>query len=79
MKPVKFKGFDTIIAKNQPEYLALPAKRYPDGMIVSCWRLGFLERLRVFFTGRIFVSMLTFNRGISPLKLETSWKETEPC
>jgi hypothetical protein len=53
-------------AENQPEYLPLPALKTDDGTVVSCWKLSFFERVKVLFTGKIWLALLTFNRGLSP-------------
>ena len=40
MKPIKFKGQNVIFAKDQPEYIPLPALKMPDGEIITCWELS---------------------------------------
>lgn len=69
MKIVKFKECNSIYAKDQPEYLPLPAHRADDGEATSCWGLSFLERLKVILTGKIYLSVLTFNRPLQPQKM----------
>ena len=75
MKPVKFKEQNAVFAENQSEYTSLPALiLYPeDGSrpIVSCWKLSLKERLRVLFTGRVWVSLLSFNNPLTPSFLST--------
>lgn len=68
MKPIKFKGQNVIYAENQPEYQPLPAFKNdsPQGEVVSCWGLTFRERLRIFITGKLWVSLLTFNKPLTP-------------
>ena len=68
MKPIKTKNTNVIYAKDQPEYIPLPVHRTEDGMVTSCWKLAFKERLRVLFFGRIFISQLTFNNPLQPIK-----------
>ncbi len=58
-------------AKDQPEYLTLPAWRGEDGMVITRWQLSFVERLRVLFGGSIWLTVLTFNKPLQPVKLET--------
>jgi hypothetical protein len=70
MKIIKFKGHNCIYAEDQKEYLPLPALRTEDGQVISCWKLSFLERFKVLFTGIIWVSLLTFNRSLQPLIVE---------
>ena len=72
MKPIKFKEQDVVFAENQEPYLPLPAYRHNDDWkcVSSCWRLDFVERLRVLFTGRIWVTMPTFGKPLTPVKLQ---------
>ena len=53
MKPIKFKEQNIIYAKDQKEYNSLPAFRYDDGEVISCWRLSLKERIKVLFKGKI--------------------------
>ena len=70
MLPVEFPEQTTLFARNQPEYLPLPA--YADGTeVISCWAMTFKERLRVLFSGAIWVRQLTFGRKLQPQKLQT--------
>ena len=68
MKIIDFKGRNAIFGANQPEYLPLYAYRHEDneGTVSSCWKLSFRERLRVLITGRMYVSLMTFNTPICP-------------
>jgi len=69
MKPVKFKGFNLIYAENQPEYIPLPVLKLdnPEGNCISCWELSFKERIKILFTGKMWLSMLTFNKPLTPV------------
>lgn len=59
---------NTVFAENQDEYLPLPA--YFDGDVVtSCWRLSFVERIKVLFRGRVFLQVLTFGTPLQPIKM----------
>lgn len=68
MKPIEFKEQNVIYAKDQPEYLPLPALKYPggNGEVVTCWRLSFWERFYILFTGRMWLSLLSFNQPLTP-------------
>jgi len=70
MEPIEFKEQNVIFAKNQPEYLPLPA--YQDneqgGRIFHCWRLNWRERIRMFFIGKLWINVLTFNLPPQPIK-----------
>ena len=69
MKPISFPESNATYAKDQPEYLPLPVFKAntPQGECVSCWKLSFIERLRILFTGKLWVSMLTFNKPLTPV------------
>lgn len=74
MKPMTriVPGFNlpvTEFAKNQPEYITLPAWRGEDGMVVTRWSLSWTERLRILFGGSLWLSVLTFNKPLQPVKL----------
>ena len=73
MKPVKFKGSNCVYAEHQPEYLNLPAHKNNGGRVVtSCWLLSFWERLKIIFTGRVYVKTLTFHHPLQPQSLQTT-------
>lgn len=68
MKPIQFKEVNKVFAKDQPEYVPLPAflNNSPEGEVISCWQLSFRERLRILFTGKLWVCLLTFNKPLTP-------------
>lgn len=68
MKPMKFKGMNTVYAKNQSEYFPLPSHKTEDGEVTSCWRLTVWERIKLIFTGKIYWQVLTFNNPLQPQK-----------
>jgi hypothetical protein len=67
MNPISFKGCNVVYAKDQPEYLPLPVRRFEDGEIITCWKLSIRERIKVLFTSKIWLSVLTFNHPLQPL------------
>ena len=69
MIPIKFKGMNTVFAKDQPEYLPLPAHREEGGQVTTCWKLSIIERVQVLFKGTLWLRTLTFNQPLQPLKL----------
>jgi len=69
MKPTEFSGQNVIFAKDQDEYLDLPAHVAKDGVVTSCWGLSWSERLQVLFTGKVYTQLLTFNKGLTPQAL----------
>lgn len=68
MKPIPFTGVDTTYAKDQPEYNPLPCLALHDdkGAILICWELSLKERIMLLFTGKLWQTMLTFNRPSTP-------------
>ena len=68
MRPIKFKEQNITFAENQPEYLPLPAfkNNSPQGEVISCWKLSFAERLKLLITGKLWVSLLSFNKPLTP-------------
>jgi hypothetical protein len=80
MKPIKFKEQNCTYAENQPEYMPLPAFRYNtrDGQVVSCWKLSFWERLRLLFTGKLWVSLMMFGQPLTPSYFTTKKSDVLP-
>ena len=77
MQPVSpvIPGFiieEVVYANNQPEYLGLPAWKGYDGTVVSRWKLTWTERLLVLFTGNLWLTVLTFNKRLQPVKLDAT-------
>ncbi len=70
MKPIEFKGQNIVFAKDQPEYLPLPAYQDDEqgGRIFHCWKLSFWERCKIFLTGRLWINVLNFHRSPQPIK-----------
>ena len=66
MKPTKFKEQNCTYAENQPEYLPLPAFKDEQGVIISCWKLSFKERLIILFKGELWLSLMSFNKPLTP-------------
>jgi len=77
MKPIKFKECNANYAKDQPEYQTLPSLKLDtiEGEVISCWSLSFKERIRILFTGCIWMSIWTFNNELQPSKLSTERKD----
>ena len=70
MKPIEFKEQNVVFAKNQDPYLPLPA--YQDdiqgGRIFHCWKLSLRERIKILFTGRLWINILNFHQLPQPIK-----------
>lgn len=68
MKPITFKESNVVYAKDQPEYLQLPAYRNHCGDVICLWKLNILERIKIVFTGKLWLHVLTFNHPLQPLR-----------
>ena len=66
MKPVEFPEHNAVLAKDQPQYHPLPVYRDQFGLVVSCWKLTRWERIKLLFSGRIWLMQLTFNEPLQP-------------
>jgi len=66
MEPIEFKGQTDVYAKDQPEYRSLPVHRTADGTVTSCWKMTWKERFKIFLTGKIWWSTMTFNKPLQP-------------
>lgn len=74
MKLIEFPEQTVVIAKDQPEYLPLPAHRFTgdhQGRIAFCWQLTWRERLAVLWRGVVWHQVLTFNHPLQPQLLAT--------
>jgi hypothetical protein len=61
----------TEIAKNQAQYLTLPAYKDAEGVVVSRWHCKWWERLRILVTGDLYLVQMTFNQKLQPVLLDT--------
>ncbi|HOT89476.1 MAG TPA: hypothetical protein PLC59_00055 [Bacteroidales bacterium] len=69
MKAIEFPEANAIFAKNQSSYMQLPAYKSPDGIVTSCYKLTWKERLQILFGANIWVSLMTFNKPLQPQRL----------
>lgn len=69
---------EVIYAKDQPEYISLPAIKTLDGEVITRWQLTWKERIKVLFSGNIWLSLLTFNQNLQPIKLHVDEPQL-PC
>ncbi|MBE9490863.1 MAG: hypothetical protein IMY67_11255 [Bacteroidetes bacterium] len=76
MKPTKFKEHNTVI-KTPKDFYDIPifAADTVEGHVVMCYGLSFWERLRVLFTGKIWISVLSYQKPLNPMFLGTVKKE----
>ena len=69
MKPLEFAGANCTYAKDQPEYLPLPAFKDDGGQVLTCWGLTWRERIKLALTGRVWFTLLTFNQPLQPMNV----------
>lgn len=65
MTPIEFPEQTIVWAKNQPPYLPLPAYSNEEETI-SCWRLTWLERIKVLCFGRLWLRQMNFGDALQP-------------
>ena len=67
---------ETVLAKDQPEYIPLPVAHvvYRDGVrsMISCYRITWRERLQILVRGKIWWEQLTFGGPLQPQKMYLS-------
>lgn len=69
MELIEFPEQNTVIAKDQPEYAPMPARRIensPTGELICCWQLTPEEIEKVRETGVIWHSIYTFANPLQP-------------
>ena len=69
ISPISPEYRKVVYAKDQPQYIPLPAIHKDDGRVITCWRLSWRERATILCKGRIYLTMLTFNQPLQPVKL----------
>ena len=77
MKPTTFKHQNIVFASNQSEYLPLPALKIdsPNGEVISCWKMSFKERIKVLLTGTVWLSLMSFNKPLTPSYISVNRKD----
>jgi hypothetical protein len=71
-------GLQSVVyAKDQPEYIPLPTSRDNDGTVVTCWKFDWRERLRILFGTPLYLTVLTFNHALQPLRPSLDKPEAE--
>jgi hypothetical protein len=61
---------EVVFAKDQPEYMPLPALRIGDareGVLLSRWRMTWRERWLALWRGDVYVQVMTFNNPLQPV------------
>lgn len=75
MTPVEFDGMNSIVGVGQPQYRPLPTMRHKDtrGKVTSCWKGNIKERFIFLLTGRMYLTLITFNNPIQPSLMSTEF------
>ena len=68
MKPITFPGVNSKFMTNKPDDQPLPLLKTTDGMCITCWELSDEEIEEIIKNRRIYISQLTFNRGMNPIR-----------
>ena len=55
MKPIKFKPLPTFVNGD-------------EGLIIHCWQLDIKERIKILFTGKLWIKVFNFNRPPQPIE-----------
>jgi hypothetical protein len=78
-KPIPFKEMTIEIAKFQKEYITLPAWCSSDKKeVISCWKIGILNRIKLLFTGKIWLRVWSFGAPLQPQLIETDYPFIKP-
>lgn len=72
MSPVEFDSANTTFADDQSEYIPLPAHIDSDGVVTTCWRATFRDRLLFLITGRMWLQFLTWGKPLHPSKMTST-------
>lgn len=64
-----------VFAKDQPQYLPLPAYRTPDGVVLTEWEPTAEELQRILLGGRVRIWIYTFGRPLQPIRVEAAEPE----
>lgn len=70
---------ERVYARDQEAYQTLPGIASKAGRVTTRWRLSIAERLRVLWTGNLYLQQLTFNRPLQPLKPSVDEPSVEDC
>lgn len=65
MEPIEFLEQTTVWARNQPPYRPLPAYT-DDKQTVTCWKLNWRERFKLFLTGKMWFQQMNFGEKLQP-------------
>lgn len=80
MTPTQFPQSNMVIAKDQPEYIPLPACLTDTGVVISCWVLSKEEVNQIAASQLLWLKQLTFGQPVQPLvpQVENPFEEAVP-
>lgn len=68
MKPIKFKGQNYTL---NSKLGSMPMFKNHKGMVLTCWKLNLIERIRIFFTGKLYNLQQTENKPVQAIVFST--------
>lgn len=71
MKAIEFEHHNVVFAKDQKEYLPLPAFAQPNGLVTFCMELDDQEYEEIKKTKMLKLTVLTFGRSAQPIRVTT--------
>lgn len=66
MQPIDFAGRNIIFGKEK-DGCPIPAHLTKEGIVTSCWKLTLRERFILLFTGKVFITSVTFFQPLQPV------------
>jgi len=75
MKPIDFPERNLIFAKDQSQYLPLPAHRAEDGTVTSCWEFSWKEKFKILFGAKVYWRQMTFHQPLQPVRPSLKFKD----
>lgn len=70
MRLIEFPGQTVVIAKDQSEYLPMPAHISSESVVTCCWHLTLRERWRILWRGILWHQIMTFGSRVQPQILQ---------
>ncbi len=67
MKPVEFEGANQTYAKDQPEYIPLPVRKFSNGLTMSFWEFSDAEIDQIIKQRGMYHSQQTFYQPLQPI------------
>ncbi len=75
MKVSDFKESNLKYAEDQDEYITLPVYKTKHGRVTSCFSFTLVERLKFLLLGKMYFTVLTFNKPLQPQKPHINFRD----